>query len=464
MKSAKGRFRAKLHPIAVRFSSSLSVDRKLYREDIEGSLAHAATLARQGIISREDAGKIRKGLLEIRRELEKGTFNPEQPGKGENRFAADDIHMAIEQRLIAKIGDAGGKLHTARSRNDQAALDGRLYLRSAIRTISGHLRSTQRELLRLAEKYRDVIMPAYTHLQRAQPVLFAHHLLAYIAMLDRDAGRFGDAMRRVNLSPLGAAAATGTSFPIDRAAVASALRFDGIIENSIDAVSDRDVHLEAIAACAITMMHLSRLAEELVLWSTREWSFITIGDAFTTGSSIMPQKKNPDVAELIRGKTGRVYGDFMALLTVMKGLPLAYNRDMQEDKEPLFDAAETLSACLEVLAPMLKSITVNSDRFEKELGEDDLLATELADYLVRNGMAFRKAHAIVGRLVVLSEKKNLPLSRIPLEEYRKHSRSFAKDLYSALTPRGSIARKKSSGSTSPREVARAILRWKNRLK
>jgi len=307
-------------------------------------------------------------------------------------------------------------------------------------------------------------MPAYTHLQRAQPVLFAHHLLAYIAMLDRDAGRFGDAMRRVNLSPLGAAAATGTSFPIDRAAVASALRFDGIIENSIDAVSDRDVHLEAIAACAITMMHLSRLAEELVLWSTREWSFITIGDAFTTGSSIMPQKKNPDVAELIRGKTGRVYGDFMALLTVMKGLPLAYNRDMQEDKEPLFDAAETLAACLEVLAPMLKSITVNSDRFEKELGEDDLLATELADYLVRNGMAFRKAHAIVGRLVVLSEKKNLPLSRIPLEEYRKHSRSFAKDLYNALTPRGSIARKKSSGSTSPREVARAILRWKNRLK
>ena len=302
------------------------MDRKLYREDIEGSLAHAAALARQGIISPPNAGKIRKGLLEIRKELEKGIFNPEVAGKGGNRFAADDIHMAIEQRLIAKIGDAGGKLHTARSRNDQVALDGRLYLRGAIQSISGHIRSAQRELLRLAEKNRDVIMPAYTHLQRAQPVLFAHHLIAYVSMLDRDAWRFADASRRVNLSPLGAAAATGTSFPVDRSEVARTLRFDGIIENSIDAVSDRDVHLETIAACAITMMHLSRLAEELVLWSTKEWNFITIGDAFTTGSSIMPQKKNPDIAELIRGKTGRVYGDLMALLTVMKGLPLAQSR------------------------------------------------------------------------------------------------------------------------------------------
>jgi argininosuccinate lyase len=372
--------------------------------------------------------------------------------------------MAIEQRLIAKIGDAGGKLHTARSRNDQVALDERLYLRNAIGSIAGGLLTTQRELLRLAEKNREVIMPAYTHLQRAQPVLFAHHLLAYVSMLDRDAGRFADALRRINLSPLGAAAATGTSFPVDRPAVARALRLDGIVENSIDAVSDRDVQIEAIAACAITMMHLSRFAEELVLWSTKEWNFVAIGDAFTTGSSIMPQKKNPDVAELIRGKTGRVYGDLMALLTVMKGLPLAYNRDMQEDKEPLFDAVETLSSCLGVLTLMLPTVKIKRDRFEAELAEDDLLATEVADYLVRKGMAFRKAHAIVGRLVALSEKKKLPLARIPLEEYRRQSRAFDNDVYAVLTPRSSIARKKSAGSTSPGEVARSIQRWKNRLK
>ncbi len=464
MKSPKGRFRKPLHPLALAYSSSLTIDARLYREDIEGSIAHAAMLAKENIISPAESKSIRAALLEIRREIERGTFVPGGDASKRNRFAADDIHMAIEQRLIAKIGDAGGKLHTARSRNDQIALDERLYLRTSVPRIATSLRQVQREFLRLAANYAEVVMPAYTHLQRAQPVLFAHHLLAYVGMLDRDHERFTGSLLRIRRSPLGAAAVTGTSFPIDRAFTARALGLDGIIMNSMDAVSDRDVQIEVIAHCAIAMMHVSRFAEELVLWSSREWNFVSIGDEFSTGSSIMPQKRNPDIAELLRGKTGRVYGDLIALLTVMKGLPLSYNRDMQEDKEPLFDAVDTLTTSLDVLAPMLRTVNVNRTRFDEELEGDDLLATELADYLVRKGLSFRKSHAIAGEIVRMCEKEKIALSRTPLEKLRQHSRLISADVVEILSVRASLRRKKSAGSTSPREVAKSIAGWKKKLK
>jgi len=464
MNLRNGRFRGRLHPLALKFSSSLHIDKHLYREDIEGSLAHVAMLAKQKIIPLKDAKRLRSILREIRQEIEKGRFLSDKPGTVNQRFAAEDVHMAIEQRLIKKLGEIGGRLHTARSRNDQVALDERLFLRRAIRQIFGHLRRLQQQLVKLAGRYRDVIMPAYTHLQRAQPVLLAHHVLAYVSMLERDHQRFADCFARVNRSPLGACAATGTSFPIDRLYVAKQLHLSGIVENSIDAVSDRDVQLETISHCAITMMHLSRFAEELVLWSSREWGFIEIGDAFTTGSSIMPQKKNPDMAELIRGKTGRVYGDLIALLTVMKGLPLAYNRDMQEDKEPLFDAVGTLSDCLQVLTHMLKTISVHRSRFEVELDSDDLLATELVDYLARKGLPFRKAHVIIGQIVRACEVKKTSLKQLTLKDYQHYSELFGKDVYSTINARSSILHKQSAGSTSPKEVAKAIAGWKKKLK
>lgn len=457
------RFRRGLHPEALKFSSSLTVDKRLYREDIEGSLAHAAMLAKQRIISVQEAKKIRSALVEIRREFETGKLSPDNNRAGRKRFVAEDIHMAIENRLIEGLGELGGKLHTARSRNDQIAVDERLYLRKTILEIEKLLRQMQKEFIRKAEQYRDVIMPGYTHLQRAQPVLLAHHLLAYVSMLERDYGRFGDCLKRVNLSPLGAGALAGTSFPIDRASVAKSLGFDGVVENSIDAVSDRDVQIEFLSACAITMMHLSRFAEELVLWSSHEWKFIEIGEAFTTGSSIMPQKKNPDVAELVRGKTGRVYGNLLALLTVMKGLPLAYNRDMQEDKEPLFDSAETVTNSLHLCALMLRSAKFNRERFQKELESDFLLATDLADYLARKGLSFREAHAIVGRIVRSCMQKRVFLKDISLKEFRRHSRHFGDDVYSLFDVQRSISAKKSPGSTSPDEVRKSLRDWKKKL-
>ncbi|MFN0159231.1 MAG: argininosuccinate lyase [Bacteroidota bacterium] len=456
-----GRFRKGLHPDALRFSSSLSVDRQLFEEDIEGSIAHAQMLAACKIIPKSDAVKIVRGLKQIRVELRKGKFQPHYSGT--DRFVAEDIHMAIEQRLMKKIGPAGGRLHTARSRNDQIALDERLYLRKQITTTTRLLRRLQRVFVSKAQQYSDVVMPGYTHLQQAQPVLLAHHLLAYVSMFDRDLHRFEDCLHRVNLSPLGAGALAGTSFPIDRKHVARSLGFDGLVENSIDAVSDRDALLEFMSTSAITMMHLSRWAEELVLWSSQEWGFADIGEEFTTGSSIMPQKKNPDMAELIRGKTGRVYGDLVALLTVMKGLPLAYNRDMQEDKEPVFDAATTLADCLHIAALMMKSTQFTRNRFTREGGNDFLLATELADYLVRKGVPFRKAHAIAGGIVVECHKSNRRLKEIPLKELQRHSKFFGKDVSSILNLRTSLAAKKSSGSTSPKEVATQIRRWKKRL-
>lgn len=457
-----GRFRTRLDPRALKFSSSLQVDKRLYQEDIEGSLAHVAMLAKQRIISKRDAAKIAKALREIRGEIESGKLSFDSLPSHGQRFVAEDIHMGIENRLIQKIGDPGGKLHTARSRNDQIALDERLFLRNSILVICKHIRGLQTACLHKAEQYKTVMMPGYTHLQRAQPILLAHHLLAYISMLERDHERFQDCFRRVNRSPLGAGALAGTSFPIDRRYTARKLGFDSIIENSIDAVSDRDVQIEFLSCCAITMMHLSRYAEELVLWNSEEWGFAEINDSFTTGSSIMPQKRNPDIAELVRGKTGRVYGDLLALLTVMKGLPLAYNRDMQEDKGPIFDAADTAADCLNIFSLMLSKVRFNRTWYDGEA--DLLLATELADYLVRKGLPFRKAHSITGKIVQHCLRKKVSFKDIPFETYQRYSKQFKKDIYQIFDVRASIELKNSEGSTSTKEVTKAIKAWKQKLR
>jgi argininosuccinate lyase len=459
-----GRFRERLDPGALRFSSSLPVDRRLVREDIEGSLAHAAMLAARGIIPRRAAQAIRRGLTGILRDVEKGKVAFPVGDGGKGRFAADDIHMAVESLLAARIGTAAGLLHTARSRNDQVALDERLYLSRVCTTLPRTLRDLQGALVAKAREYESVLLPGYTHLQRAQPVLLAHHLLAYVEMLERDRGRFADCRVRAALSPLGAAALAGTPFPIDRRAVARAVHLPGIVENSIDAVGDRDAVIECTAACAVTMMHLSRLGEELVLWSSQEWRFVEIGEAFTTGSSIMPQKKNPDMAELVRGKTGRVYGDLVALLTMMKGLPLAYNRDMQEDKEPLFDAVDTALASTAIMAGMVRTLRFHAQRFEREMTGDFLLATELADYLVRKGMPFRKAHTVVGDVVRRCMEQGLALKDATLDFYREASPLFGEDVYGVLSPRASVRSKASEGSTAPGEVRKALVRWERRLR
>jgi argininosuccinate lyase len=374
-------------------------------------------------------------------------------------MAVDDVHMAVEALLTSRIGEAAGMLHTARSRNDQVALDERLFLKKRIAAIQGSIRRLQRAFLRQARRHRLSVVPGYTHLQRAQPILFAHHLLAYIAMLKRDGERFQDCLARVDRSPLGAGALAGTTFPIDRRRVARSLGFRGIVENSVDAVSDRDVQIEFLAACAITMMHLSRLGEELVLWSSSEWDFAVIGEGFATGSSIMPQKRNPDIAELIRGKSGRVYGNLVALLTVMKGLPLAYNRDMQEDKEPLIDSARTVEESLTVAAAMLSSTRFRPERFAAEMKQDAMLATDLADYLARKGVPFRKAHAVVGEIVRTCAGKGVGLRDLSLKEYKSHNPLFERDALELLHPLASVRAKRSEGSTRPAEVDREIRRW-----
>ncbi len=463
MTPPRGRFRTPLDDEAQKFSSSLAVDQRLYREDIDGSIAHVTMLAKQKIIPAAAARKIRTALMEIRKEIEAGRL-PGHPGGGTPaRLATDDIHMAIEYRLVRKVGAIGKMLHTARSRNDQVALDERLYLRREIPRVQDLLRNLQRVLVQKAHAYNDLMMPGYTHLQRAQPILLAHHLLAYVEMFERDRGRFGDALKRAARSPLGAAALGGTPFPIDRSSTARRLGLSGIVENSIDAVSDRDALLECVSCCALTMMHLSRLSEELVMWVSREWHFAVIGEAFTTGSSIMPQKQNPDMAELVRGKTGRVYGDLVALLTLMKGLPLSYNRDMQEDKEPLFDALDTTTGSLSIMARMFDTIRFDSARFEDELRSDFLLATELADYLARKGLPFRTAYTVAGSIVKECADSGSALGDLPLDRYRAFSVLFEADVYTVLDPRASLLRKKSAGSTSPAEVSRALRRWKKRL-
>lgn len=443
------------HPVAEAFTASLPVDRRLHSYDIAGSIAHCLMLAKQRIISQREAERIVTGLKAIEKELASGRFR--------SLPSDEDIHMAVERRLYERIGRVAGKLHTARSRNDQVALDVRLYLRETIAALDARLTRLQQACLDLAEKHIDVVMPGYTHLQPAQPVLFAHHLLAYVAMLERDRGRFSDCLARANVLPLGSGALAGTTFPIDRRFVAKRLGFARLSENSLDAVSDRDHVAEFLAAAAILGMHLSRLADELVLWSSQEFRFIELPDAFSTGSSIMPQKKNPDVAELVRGKSGRLYGNLVAVLTVMKGLPLAYNSDMQEDKVPLFDSADTISASLELLAELLPRLTVNRERMGAAAAAGYTLATELADYLAAKGVAFREAHAIVAAIVRAAIADGRRLEDLTLEELRTFSPLFGADVRRWIRVDAAVRRRRVPGGTAPSAVRRQLRTWQRRI-
>jgi argininosuccinate lyase len=440
---------------ALKYTASISYDRRLYRHDIAGSIAHARMLAKQGIIAGDDAESIVRGLEEIRDEIERGDF----PFREE----LEDIHLNIEARLQEKIGEAAGRLHTARSRNDQIATDMRLFVMEACEDAVTAIRVLQSALLALADANRDVIMPGYTHLQRAQPVLFAHHLLAYFEMVDRDVGRFQDCRSRADELPLGAGALAGSPYRLDREFVASELGFSRVSRNSIDAVADRDFVVEFQAAAATSMMHLSRLAEEIVLWSSDEFGFVRLPDRFATGSSIMPQKRNPDVAELARGRTGRVYGNLMAILTTLKGLPLAYNRDLQEDKQPLFDTVDTLLPTLEALAALLPVLQVDSGRMEAAADGSYTLATDLADYLVRKGTPFREAHQAVAKLVRSAEGEGKGLRGLSLDEYRRFSPLFDEDVL-ALDARTSIASRDVPAGTAPARVAEALRTARERLK
>jgi argininosuccinate lyase len=437
------------------YAASIPFDRRLYRQDIEGSIAHARMLAKQGIIAGSDAAAIVKGLNSIRKEIERGKF--------QFKVELEDIHMNIEARLLEKIGETAGKLHTARSRNDQMALDLRLFVKEEILKTIGKIRALQIALVELAEANKDVIMPGYTHMQQAQPVLLTHHLLAYFEMFQRDKERFHDCLGRTDVMPLGSGALAGVPYPIDREFVAKELGFGKVSTNSLDAVSDRDFIIEYLAAAAITMMHLSRLAEELILWSSSEFGFMEIGEGFTTGSSIMPQKKNPDVAELGRGKTGRVYGHLMGMLTIMKSLPLAYNRDMQEDKEGLFDTVDTLHSSLEVFAGMLRTIEVNTERIAQAMRTDYILATDLADYLVKKGMPFRKAHGVIARLSEYAMSKGKTFRELGRKEYREFSPLFAGDIYD-VTSESSVAARNVVGGTSPQRVGKALRRARRLIK
>ncbi len=449
------RFAKAADPRAEAFTAAIDVDRRLYKQDIAGSIAHARMLARQGIIPAADAEAIVRGLGEIRQEIEAGRFV--------FRRELEDVHMNIETALRERIGEAADRLHTARSRNDQVATDLRLYLKEAIGDVLAALRGLQGALLELAEANREVVMPGYTHLQRAQPVLFAHHLLAYFEMLDRDGGRFRDCLSRADELPLGAGALAGVPYPIDRESVARELGFARIAENSIDVVSDRDCVAEFQAAAAITMMHLSRLCEELVIWSSAEFAFVQLDEAFAGGSSIMPQKRNPDVAELARAKTGRVYGNLMGILTLLKGLPLSYGLDLQEDKAGLFDSVDTLLATLDVLAAMLPSLRVNAERMGAAAVESYTLATDLADYLAQRGVPFRQAHEAVGRLVRYAEERGKALGQLSLEEYRRFSPLFEQDVLGRLDARAAIEARDVPGGTSSRRVTAALKRARQRL-
>ncbi len=450
-----GRFEGVTEKAVEEFTSSLHFDRRLYRHDIQGSMAHARMLARQGILSGEEAEAIILGLAEIQGEIEGDNFYFDP--------ALEDIHMAIEARLITKIGETGRKLHTARSRNDQVALDMRLYLAEEVEVLLQDLAELRRAGARLARRYVRVILPGYTHLQRAQPVLFAHHLLAYDDMWRRDQLRLKESLARIRVSPLGAAALAGTTFPIDPEYTAGLLEFPEVFRNSLDAVSDRDFLLEFLSHAAIIMVHLSRLSEELILWASAEFGFVALPDSYATGSSIMPQKKNPDVAELIRGKSGRVAGHLMSLLMTVKGLPLAYNRDLQEDKEPLFDAVDTVRASVRLMAGMLGSLTLREDRIAQALKGGFLSATDLADYLVQQGLPFRTAHEQVGRLVRYAEFQSKELWELSLEEIQRFASQAGPEVFDWLAIENVVARRASHGGTAPVRVDAALARVEQEL-
>ena len=450
-----GRFQESTDAFVAEFTASVGFDQRLAQEDIAGSRAHAAMLVKQGVLSAADGDAIARGLDAIAEEIARGAFVWDT--------ALEDVHMNIEKRLTDRIGDAGKRLHTGRSRNDQVATDIRLYARAAIERILGEIRRLQTAIVTLAEGEAETIMPGFTHLQVAQPVTFGHHLMAWYEMLVRDAGRFRDCRERLNQSPLGAAALAGTTYPIDRHMTAAALGFAAPCANSLDAVSDRDFAIECCAAAATLMMHLSRIAEELIIWNSAAYRFIELPDRFCTGSSIMPQKKNPDVPELVRGKTGRVYGHLTALLTLMKSQPLAYNKDNQEDKEPLFDTVNTVLACLRAFADMIPAIEANREAMYRAAGAGYSTATDLADYLVRRGVAFRDAHEIVGRAVHLAIERHTTLDALPLTDLQTLSPAIAADVYESLTLEGSINARDHFGGTAPVQVKARIQQAKEKL-
>ena len=451
-----GRFSEPVDELVKRFTASVNFDQRLALFDIQGSLAHAKMLTEAGMLSAEDLANIERGMARIRADIAEGNFHWS--------LDLEDVHMNIERRLTELAGDAGKRLHTARSRNDQVATDIRLYLRDAIDRLIGLVGAMQGALLDLAEQHTETIMPGFTHLQVAQPVSFAHHLMAYHEMLGRDAERLTDARRRVNRLPLGSAALAGTTYPIRRERVAELLGFEAVCENSLDAVSDRDFAIEFTAAASLVMMHLSRFSEELILWMSPRFGFIRLADRFCTGSSIMPQKKNPDVPELVRGKTGRVYGHLMGLLTLMKAQPLAYNKDNQEDKEPLFDTVDTLSDALTLFADMMSGVTVNADAMRRAALEGFATATDLADYLVKKGMPFRDSHEVVAKAVRHAEGKNCDLADLPLDELRQFSDLIGEDIYGVLTLEGSLQSRNHIGGTAPQAVRGAIARARAKLR
>ena len=441
-----GRFTKAEEKNALDFNASISYDCRMYREDIAGSIAHAKMLAAHGIISKEDQEKITKGLLSIKKEIDEGTF----PFSVE----LEDIHMNIEKRLTEEIGDAGARLHTARSRNDQCALDLHMYMKRNIARLSEKLIAVLEALFAASKKYQDVILPGYTHMQRAQPVLFAHHMLAYFAMLERDFKRLEDCYDMCDMSPIGACALAGTTYPTHPEEEANDLHFASVYGNSLDAVSDRDYLLQFLSFASICAMHLSRLSEEFIYWSTSEFQFIELDDGYSTGSSIMPQKKNPDMCELIRGKTGRVYGHLVGLLTVMKGLPLAYDKDMQEDKEGVFDALDTLYFALDIYAGMISTMTVNGDHTRQVLESDFSNATDMADYLAKKGLPFRQAHAVVGNAVHYCIEHHKVLLDLSMEEFRSMSPLFEEDIKEALSIENCVKNRESYGGTGPKSVER----------
>ena len=448
-----GRFSKTTDEMINEFQASIGFDRRMYREDIAGSLAHAAMLAKVGILSEEDCAAIEKGLKGILAQIEHGDFD--------FSVALEDIHMNIEKRLTDAIGDAGSRLHTARSRNDQVALDTHLFVRHAVVDVMAHIRALQQALTESAAQHRDVIMPGYTHLQRAQPILFSHHLMAYFGMLARDFERFQGVYARTDIMPLGAGALAGTTLPIDRQFVAQRLHFERIYTNSLDAVSDRDYILEFLSAASILMVHLSRLSEEIILWCSREFSFVELDDAHCTGSSMMPQKKNPDVSELVRGKTGRVVGHLMAMLMAVKGLPLAYNKDLQEDKEGLFDTIDTVKFSLAVYAQLIRGMKLREDVMRHAVEADYSNATDLADYLVRKGLPFRKAHAVAGQAVAQCIARGIYLAELPIADYQQLSPLFAEDIYNAISPETCVSCRNSYGGTSYEQAEMQLEAAKN---
>ncbi len=451
-----GRTDGQTDKIADDFNSSIHFDSRMYKQDILGSMAHASMLGAQGIISQAEAETLINGLEEILCDLQTGNL--------EFDLECEDIHMFIEQELTKRLGDVGKKLHTARSRNDQVALDIRMYLRDESDTIVGLIKKLMGAVTDKAEEYKDSIVPGYTHLQRAQPITFGHHLMAYTMMLARDVERFDACRRRMNVSPIGSCALAGTTYNTDREAEAKALGFDDICKNSIDGVSDRDFCVEMLSCIALTMMHLSRFSEEIILWSSWEFKFVELSDSFTTGSSIMPQKKNPDMAELVRGKTGRVYGDLMALLTTLKGLPLAYNKDMQEDKESIFDACDTVKMCLEVFIGMVSTMKANTENMLSAAQKGFINATDLADYMVKKGLPFRSAYKISGQIVADCIKNNLVLETMSLEKYKTYWAEFEADLFEEISLANCVKKRISEGGTSVESVEKQIEYIKNLLK